>query len=87
MLARLLRELRLFAQQTIDQISQATDPSDTHLAHIVLASDGHVFNLGGDLDLFSQLIRARDRDGLLRYARGTSYPGLRETSSKKNATS
>lgn len=66
---RLLRELRLFAQQTIDHIAQATDESDAHLAHIVLASDGHVFNLGGDLELFSQLIRARDRDGLLRYAR------------------
>lgn len=66
---RLLRELRLFAQQTIDHIAQATVESDTHLAHIVLASDGHVFNLGGDLGLFSQLIRAGDRDGLLRYAR------------------
>src|SRR3546814_11545705 len=34
----------------------------------VLSSDAHVFNLGGDLNLFSQLIRTRDRDGLLRYA-------------------
>ncbi|MEO6264260.1 MAG: crotonase/enoyl-CoA hydratase family protein [Luteimonas sp.] len=66
---KLLRELRLFAQQTIDHIAQAAEGSNAHLAHIVLASDGHVFNLGGDLDLFSQLIRARDRDGLQRYAR------------------
>lgn len=66
---RLLRELRLFAQQTIDHITRAAGEADTHLAHIVLASDGHVFNLGGDLELFSQLIRARDREGLLRYAR------------------
>jgi DSF synthase len=28
-----------------------------------------VFNLGGDLDLFCQYIRDRDRDGLLSYAR------------------
>ena len=35
----------------------------------MLASDTHVFNLGGDLGLFSQLIRNRDRDGLLHYAR------------------
>jgi DSF synthase len=28
-----------------------------------------VFNLGGDLDLFKQLIAARDRQGLLRYGR------------------
>lgn len=66
---RMLRELRLFAQQTIDVISQKAAGSPTHIAHIVLASDTHVFNLGGDLELFSQLIRAKDRDGLLRYAR------------------
>lgn len=66
---RLLRELRLFAQQTIDAIGASVAADDAHLAHIVLASDAHVFNLGGDLELFSQLIRSRDRDGLLRYAR------------------
>lgn len=66
---RLLRELRLFAQQTIDAIGQSVADEESHLAHIVLASDAHVFNLGGDLELFSQLIRAHDRDGLLRYAR------------------
>jgi DSF synthase len=65
---KLLRELRLFAQETIDGIAQKATASENHLAHIVLASDTHVFNLGGDLSLFSQLIRARDRDGLLRYA-------------------
>jgi DSF synthase len=66
---KLLRELRLFARQTIEAIGESAVADETHLAHIVLASDAHVFNLGGDLDLFSQLIRARDRDGLLRYAR------------------
>lgn len=38
------------------------------LTHVVLASDNEVFNLGGDLELFCQLIRAGDREGLLRYA-------------------
>lgn len=66
---RLLRELRLFAQQTIETIGEKATASDTHLAHIVLASDSHVFNLGGDLSLFSQAIQNRDRDGLLHYAR------------------
>lgn len=66
---RLLRELRVFAQRTIEAIGEKASGTDTHLAHIVLASDAHVFNLGGDLDLFAQLIRARDRDGLMRYAR------------------
>jgi len=37
---------------------------------LVLGSDIEgVFNLGGDLDLFSQHIRNRDRDGLLSYAK------------------
>jgi DSF synthase len=36
---------------------------------LVLGSDiSGVFNLGGDLDLFSQYIRNGDRDGLMRYA-------------------
>lgn len=65
---RMLRELRLFAQRTIDAIGQQAEAAPGHIAHIVLASDSHVFNLGGDLALFSQLIRARDRDGLLHYA-------------------
>jgi DSF synthase len=66
---KLLRELRLFAQQTIDQVGQASTSAPGHLAHVVLASDAHVFNLGGDLDLFARLIRAGDRVGLLNYAR------------------
>lgn len=38
--------------------------------YVVLASGmPGVFNLGGDLDLFKQLIDGRDRDGLLRYGR------------------
>jgi DSF synthase len=37
---------------------------------LVLGSDTEgVFNLGGDLDLFCEYIRSRDRDGLLRYAK------------------
>lgn len=65
---RLLRELRLFAQQAINGIASDVSEDPNAIAHIVLASDAHVFNLGGDLQLFSQLIRNRDRDGLLRYA-------------------
>lgn len=40
-----------------------------HLRHVVLASDAPAFNLGGDLNLFAQLIRAGDRERLLSYAR------------------
>ena len=65
---QLLRELRLFARQAIEGISEQASGSEGHLAHIVLASDAHVFNLGGDLSLFTRLIRDRDREGLRRYA-------------------
>lgn len=39
------------------------------LRHVVLASDSDAFNLGGDLELFSRLIRNADRQNLLDYAR------------------
>lgn len=40
------------------------------IEYVVLASaTPGVFNLGGDLDLFKQLIDTRDRQGLLRYGR------------------
>jgi len=40
------------------------------IEYVVLASAvPGVFNLGGDLDLFKQLIERRDRQGLLRYGR------------------
>ena len=39
------------------------------LRHFVLASAAGAFNLGGDLDLFSRLIRSNDREHLLAYAR------------------
>lgn len=39
------------------------------LRHVVLASDANAFNLGGDLELFANLIRSGDREKLLAYAR------------------
>lgn len=39
------------------------------LRHVVLASAASAFNLGGDLSLFSQLIRDNNRELLLAYAR------------------
>jgi DSF synthase len=39
------------------------------LRHVVIASDASAFNLGGDLDLFAQLIRDNNRQKLLEYAR------------------
>lgn len=65
---RLLRELRLFARETIESISQLDKEQPGELSHIVLASDSHVFNLGGDLELFQKSILERDREGLRHYA-------------------
>ena len=39
------------------------------LRHVVLGSAASAFNLGGDLDLFSKLIRGNNREHLLAYAR------------------
>ncbi|HEL2968827.1 TPA: crotonase/enoyl-CoA hydratase family protein [Stenotrophomonas maltophilia] len=46
-------------------------PAERHngtLRHFVLASDAVAYNLGGDLDLFTRLIREGNRDLLLNYA-------------------
>ncbi|MBE2211605.1 MAG: crotonase/enoyl-CoA hydratase family protein [Xanthomonadaceae bacterium] len=39
------------------------------MRHLVIASDSSAYNLGGDLELFSALIKARNRERLLEYAR------------------
>jgi DSF synthase len=44
--------------------------SEAEVRYLVLASASPgVYSLGGDLELFAQLIRARDRDGLATYGR------------------
>jgi DSF synthase len=43
--------------------------SNRQLRHVVIASDAEAFNLGGDLELFSKLIRENNRMKLLEYAR------------------
>lgn len=46
-------------------------PAERHngtLRHFVLASDAVAYNLGGDLDLFTRLIREGNRDLLLNFA-------------------
>lgn len=43
-------------------------PHSPEIRHLVLASRADVFNLGGDLELFSHLIRTGDRARLLGYA-------------------
>lgn len=68
---RLLADIRGY--YTFLSESGGTLPCDGEalpIDYVVLASDmPGVFNLGGDLDLFKQLIAAQDRQGLLRYGR------------------
>jgi DSF synthase len=67
----LLSELRQF-QQRVRLVNQAPDNGlDSHpIRYTVLASSvPGVFNLGGDLQLFSKLIREGDEEGLFSYAK------------------
>lgn len=66
---QLIKEIREFQKATTDHLTLRATNADTRLSHIVLASDADVFNLGGDLELFCRLIRARNREHLLAYAR------------------
>jgi DSF synthase len=68
--AALLDDLATFQGWAARRIERTCAESDEEpLAHLVLASDQPVFNLGGDLALFANLIRGRDRAALLAYAR------------------
>jgi len=66
---QLIKEIREFQKRAADKLTAHATHSETRLAHIVLASDADVFNLGGDLELFCRLIRERNREHLLAYAR------------------
>jgi len=67
----LLCELRRFQTELVDVNRSALDRGEPlPVRYTVLASAiPGVFNLGGDLELFSQLIRHRDRETLLSYAK------------------
>ena len=65
----LIKEIREYQKRISDRLTLQATNGDMRLAHIVLASDADVFNLGGDLELFCRLIEARNREHLLAYAR------------------
>jgi DSF synthase len=68
---RLLADIRTY-YEFLSQTEGALHCGDGTfpIEYVVLASRmPGVFNLGGDLDLFKQLIAAKDRHGLLRYGR------------------
>jgi len=65
---RLLHEIKRAQEAIRNRVASDADPG-AGVHHLVLASDASVFNLGGDLALFSRLIRAGERGRLLEYAR------------------
>lgn len=65
---RLLNELKR-SQEGIRRTLAADCDPHAGIHHLVLASDTDVFNLGGDLSLFSQMIRNGNRGRLLDYAK------------------
>lgn len=68
----LLAELVRWYDEVADR---ATPEAAEPVRYLVAASKvPGVFNLGGDLDLFQRLIRQRDRQGLLNYARACIEP-------------
>ncbi|HYP68267.1 MAG TPA: crotonase/enoyl-CoA hydratase family protein [Thiobacillaceae bacterium] len=68
----LLSEYVAWFSQLVRQID---DPGASDIRYMVIASSAPgIYNLGGDLNLFSQLIAARKRDQLLSYARACIDP-------------
>lgn len=65
---RLLHELKRTQERVRRSLATGPD-ANAGIHHLVLASDADVFNLGGDLALFAQLIRSGNRGRLLEYAR------------------
>ncbi len=65
---RLLQEMKRTQERIRRKLAADSDPQ-AGIHHLVLASDADVFNLGGDLALFSNLIRTGNRGRLLDYAR------------------
>lgn len=54
----------------LERLQAGVAPTESATRYVVLGSQmPGVWNLGGDLELFARLIRARDRESLLRYAR------------------
>jgi len=67
--------LRELVEWLGDIARQTDDPDSQDINYLVLAS-AHtgIFNLGGDLNLFRQLIEQRDREKLFKYAQACIRP-------------
>lgn len=65
---KLLHDLKRSQEALRRRLASESD-TNQGIHHLVLASDTDVFNLGGDLALFSHLIRNGNRGRLLEYAK------------------
>ncbi|MFW2365831.1 MAG: crotonase/enoyl-CoA hydratase family protein [Desulforhopalus sp.] len=66
---KMLLELRQCQQSIIDYFKTRNSDSESPIRYVVQCSKvPGIFNLGGDLELFSNLIKERDRQQLLDYA-------------------
>ncbi|MEH6754789.1 MAG: crotonase/enoyl-CoA hydratase family protein [Alphaproteobacteria bacterium] len=66
----LMKDIKRLQTLVRTVIEAHNDPKDPPIKYMALSSRLQgIFNLGGDLALFAQLIRERDRDALDRYAR------------------
>jgi DSF synthase len=67
----LLADIRAYYEFLVQSDGRMECQGEEHpIEYVVLASGmPGVFNLGGDLELFNQLISSQDRSGLLRYGR------------------
>lgn len=67
----LLSDIRAYYEFLAQSGARLNCYGEEHAIEYVVLASGipGVFNLGGDLDLFKQLIEVRDRQGLLRYGR------------------
>lgn len=66
---QLISDILKFQRNLSDRLRRAQQDGQQGLQHVVLASDCDAFNLGGDLEYFSDAIRRQDRPSLLAYAR------------------
>jgi DSF synthase len=71
----LLSDFKKFHQDVKARIASTSEHDSTSLRYVVLASYvPKIFNLGGDLALFKDLILNKDKDGLFRYAKACIDP-------------
>ncbi|MCC7248224.1 MAG: enoyl-CoA hydratase/isomerase family protein [Lysobacter sp.] len=66
---RLLNEMKREQEALRRRLASIPSENTSGIHHLVLASDENVFNLGGDLSLFANLIRTGNRGRLLDYAK------------------